>query len=410
MRKLSLNLVIALATCMLSACGKGGGQHGLLEKQIYTAVDSVRVALERSNNIVVPSLSVYIQTPDDAYFVSTVAEGYEPVGKNSHYRFASVTKNFTATAILYMQQMKWLDIKDHVTAAIPGSNQPYLPSDPAWNFPYKQEITIEQLLKHSAGVYDLDNDSVPGYNGLSYTDFMIQQNPNHQFSAAELANVLTQKNISYWAPDQGYHYSNTGYTLLGEIIARVYSQRTGSIKTYGDFLRDKVYGKSTKVPLDLHFAEDALDQQLPLPYVKGRIITGSGIEITDKVNMSQHVAEGNGIGTMQDLNKYIRSLMKAEHLLSKETIQLMQHTPGPEPGNPYSLGCTLFTNLGYGHNGASNGYLNLVAYDPVTDVSIVVLLPLWDLSGGNDSFLKCLATLSEAGWAAREVLGYPGRP
>jgi D-alanyl-D-alanine carboxypeptidase len=406
----NMTILAAFVTCMLAACSKGDGKHNLVEKQIYTSVDSVRVALERSNNIEVPSLNVYIQTPDDIYFVSTTSQGTEPVRRNTNYRFASVTKNFTATAILYMHQLKWLNIKDQVTAAIPGSNQPYVPTGTAWNFPYKQEVTIEQLLKHSAGVYDLDNDTVPGYNGLPYTEYMVQQDPNHQFTSSELVGVLTEKNISYWAPDQGYHYSNTGYTILGEIIARVYSQRAGTVKTYGDFLRDKVYGKESKVPLSLSFVHDALDQQLPQPYVKGRIITETGIEITDKVNMSQHVAEGNGIGTMEHLNKYIRTLMKGENILSKETVQMMQHTPGPEAGNPYSLGCTLFPNLGYGHNGATNGYLNLVCYDPLTDVSIVVMLPLWDLSRGNASFINCIKAMSEAGWAAREVLGYPGKP
>ncbi len=54
--------------------------------------------------------------------------------------------------------------------------------------------------------------------------------------------------------------------------------------------------------------------------------------------------------------------------------------------------------------------MSFMAYDPQTDVSVIVLLPMWDESQGLDSFYQSYNTLYCNGWAARELLGYPGRP
>ncbi len=54
--------------------------------------------------------------------------------------------------------------------------------------------------------------------------------------------------------------------------------------------------------------------------------------------------------------------------------------------------------------------MSFMAYDPQTDVSVIVLLPMWDESQGMDSFYQSYNTLFCTGWAARELLGYPGRP
>lgn len=51
-----------------------------------------------------------------------------------------------------------------------------------------------------------------------------------------------------------------------------------------------------------------------------------------------------------------------------------------------------------------------MAYEPQTDVSVVVYLPLWDLTDGFDSFFKCFNTLTKAGYVARSALGYPDKP
>jgi D-alanyl-D-alanine carboxypeptidase len=100
--------------------------------------------------------------------------------------------------------------------------------------------------------------------------------------------------------------------------------------------------------------------------------------------------------------------MKGQNVLRPVTIKLMQTDVSVQ--NRYGLGTTYTPNLGYGHNGARIGNLALLAYDPLTDISVVVYLPLWDLTNGSDSFIKCFNAIYDAAYAARAALGYPGKP
>lgn len=176
-------------------------------------------------------------------------------------------------------------------------------------------------------------------------------------------------------------------------------------------MHEKITGAAAKVPFGVQFIENATDRQLPAPYTTGMIRLPDTTLITDRENASGHIAEGNGTGTMTDLNKYIRSLMQGRNVLKPATVTQMQNSEGPAKppeGNRYSLGCTHIEGLGYGHNGATVGYLSMMAYDPATDVSVVVLLPYWDLTSKARSDL-CLKAQGKAGLAARAELGYPAK-
>ena len=406
-------LALLFAILALSGCGGGDSETPYASSpEMDRAVAGVRRSLENVLGKTVPSLSVLVQTPAGVYFSGSSAPGVRPVTPRTYFRFASNTKNFTAAAILKMHQDGWLNYTDRIVDRIPGSDTPYVPEDASWNIPYKDRITIRLLLKHDAGVYDVSNDPVPGYDGQTYVAWKEDQDPDHQFTSTELVEQNVLHNLSYFAPGTFKHkYSNTGYTILGEIIARVYTQRSGSPKTYTDYLHDHIYGPTTPVPLNLHFPYLAADKHLPTPSVCGTIYAPEGHE--DEVlcasNMSANVAEGNGYGTMSDLNAYLRTLLKGQNVLHADTVAKMMTDSSPAKPK-YALGCSRMDNLGYGHTGATHGYLSLMAYDPAVDVSVIVLLPLWDFTTGWDSFQACYTAMQCAGWDAREALGYPGRP
>jgi D-alanyl-D-alanine carboxypeptidase len=396
----------------LSGCGGGDGDSPYASSpEMDQAVARIRTSLENVLGNTVPSLNVLIQAPQGVFFSGSSAPGARPVSPDTFFRFASNTKNFTAAAIMKMHQDGWLDYTDRIVDRIPGGDMAYAPDGGAWNIPYKDRMTIRQLLQHNAGVYDVANDPVPGCEGLPYVEWMEEQNPDHQFSSTELVEQNAIHNLSSFPPGTGqYKYSNTGYTILGEIIARVYTQRSGAPKTYTDYLRDHIHGPRTPVPLNLHFPYLASDKSLPAPSVCGLIIAPDGsMEEHCADNMSANVAEGNGYGTMAGLNRYLRTLLKGENVLSPETAaRMMTDTSAANP--KYALGTSRMENLGYGHTGATHGYLSLMAYDPGVDVSTIALVPLWDFTSGWASFLEIFNAMSCAGWDAREALGYPGRP
>jgi D-alanyl-D-alanine carboxypeptidase len=414
MRKLMLTTVFLIVAAILFAgplfAGTDLTPPETDQIRVRNAVDSVRRDLEKKLGNPVPSLNVLIQTPREEIFVSSVHENVTPVTKDTYFRFASNTKIFTSTAILKMYQDGWLDYRAKITDPIPGSRTPYVPDSPEWSFPNKDKITIEQLLQHSAGVYDVDNDKVPGLRDKTYTEYELELNPRHQFNVDEFAGLLTSKRLSYFPPGTSHHYSNTGYTILSRIISRVYSVHAKTSKTYADYLDDHIVGKEAKVPFEtIHFPILASNSELPTPFVPGIIQNNKESSVISSCNLSAQVGEGNGYGTMNDLNKYIRSLMKGQNVLSAKTVSLMQTDKSPGH-KTYCLGCFFINNLGYGHNGARVGNLSLMVYDPIYDISVIVYMPLFDLSNGMTSMMECINTMPAAGWAAREALGYPGKP
>jgi len=376
-------------------------------QKIQHVLDSIRIEYENAAKNKIPSLNVLIHTPEDYIFVSSTAPGETLVTENTYFRFASNTKNFTATSILNMQEDGWLDIKSKITDLIPGSTLPYIPDSPEFNINYKDQITIEQLLNHSAGVYDIDNDSVPGLNGLSYVEYMTMKDSGFQFELSELVNQDALNQLSYFAPGQGFHYSNTGYTMLGEIIERVYTFRSGNRKYYADYLHDYITGSGTPAgPMEISFPYISSQTSIPEPFVKGNIFMPGGTLVLEKQNMSSQVAGGNGIGTMAMLDKYIRTIMKGENVLTSASVELMKNTVS-EHNKTYGLGCFYVENLGYGHNGNIKGYLSQMFYDPLTDVSIIMMANAVDFSHDMPGLINGLHTLNTTGYAAREILGLP---
>ena len=384
-------------------------QNNSKQEKIQNVIDSVRLVYEKVSGKPCPSLNILIHTPDDVIFVSSVPKGVAPLTKDSYFRFASNTKNFTSASILNMQEDGWLNIKDKIIDIIPGTTHTYIPNIPEYDIPYGNEITIEQLLQHSAGVYDVDNDSVPGLGGLSYTDYMTYKDPTHQFELSELIEQNAIHHLSYFAPGKGYHYSNTGYTILSKIIERVYSFKVKSKKYYADYIKEYITGSTAPVPLDISFPYLSADVTIASPFIKGTIYTKDSTTVYENINMSAHVGEGNGYATFSELDKYIRTLMKGENLLTPKSVELMKNTVS-DSNKTYALGCFYIKDLGYGHNGCIKGYLSNMLYDPATDVSLIIMMPVNDYSEPDENgIVYGLKALANAGFKSRMVLGYPGR-
>lgn len=403
----TITLLIFITLSITFSCRKKDtNPDPAIQAAIDAAVTATRLGVEAEIGKAIPSLNIYIQTPEGSWFSSSAGEGYQPITADTYFRFASNTKNFTSASILNMQEDGWVNLDDKITDLIPGSNIPYVPATAMWDIPYKDQITIKMLLNHSAGVYDVDNDSVPGYSPYSYTAVTQYYEPDHQFTAEEMVNQLTINQLSYFEPGTGQHYSNTGYAIAGEIVGRIYSLHAGTTKHLSDYLSDYIVGESTPVPLDIRFPYLASDQDLPSPYSCGHVLV-SATETNEicSYNMSAQVAEGNGYTTMKNLNTYIRTLMKGENVLTTASVEMMKHdvsTASPT----YGLGCFYNENLGYGHNGARVGNMTLMMYDPELDISLITYISAID----EVDFLITYFAITDVAYAVREAMGYPGKP
>jgi len=365
--------------------------------------DSLQQMIEQKwssyeNGIGYPSTggaALLISSPKGNYFVSTNMNNASP---NIHFRVASNTKTFTAAAIMLLYQQGLLNIDSRITATIPGKDIPYVPNTANYNIPYKNNITIRQLLNHTAGVFDVTNDTIPADAPCAYAgqDYLFTQSSKHQFSFDELVGVVAQCQISYWDPSQNkYHYSNTGYNLLAEIIERV------SGMSYSSFITENLIKPNTLLSTSSPYL--AADTKIPDPFPVGYWLFEGTLNTVREDNMSANVSEGNIISTPQDLSRWVKALITGRAGIEKRYVDMMKDCTITEGTTScYGLGILHMQGLGYGHNGAHNGYLSLMIYDPDNDVTEVLFYSFLN----NDDLAGEMKVLNSMATEARTILGY----
>lgn len=387
---------IAIFALVAVASGCGGASKAVYLQQ---AVSADWVGYKAQYGLPAGGMAVYVTTPGGNYFASAdMATGNGP---NTHFRIASNTKTFTAAAIMLLNQQGKLRIDDTIVSTIPGQSNPYVPNTALYNVPYKSQITIRQLLSHTAGIFDVTNNviqscaaSVP-YVGEYYAQYVEENlgDLNHQFSPGELVGVDANCQIDSFVPGAQYAYTNTGYSLLGIIIEQV------SGMPYDQFLMQNLITpnglSATSVPML------GTDQSLPVPYSSAYIWDGNLVSDETQSNISLNIAEGNIISTPADLAQWVRKLVRGEAGPNSSSVAAMM-TPTALSGNAYGLGLSVST-LGYGHSGAHAGYLSLMLYDPRSDVAAIIYCNVWDQNNLTTAQLQLLTQVLKD---AKAALGY----
>ncbi|HEY0553676.1 MAG TPA: serine hydrolase [Thermoanaerobaculia bacterium] len=132
-----------------------------------------------------------------------------PNHPETRFQIGSVTKTFTAAAVVLLDRQGLLHLDDPLSKYIPG-------------FPRGGEIRISHLLGHSSGIPDMY--SLPEYEEMKTRHVAI----------TDLIALLETKPLDF-APGTSSSYSNSGYALLAYIVERV------SGRTYQDFLRERIF-------------------------------------------------------------------------------------------------------------------------------------------------------------------------
>ena len=344
------------------------------------------------------SLTMQIMSPKGEFFVT--ANPADNLTQNVHFRGASTTKTFTAASILLLHQEGKLNIDDKITQTISGKDITYVPDSADYAIPFKDNITIRQLLGHTAGVFDISNTNIPSnasavYAGKNYLDYIKESQPEHTFTFDECVGVVASNQLAYFPPGEGAHYSNTGYSILGKIIERA------SGMNYTTFVEQRLLQPNGLD--DTYFVALGSERQLPAPYVTGYTYVNGELMETTEDNMSPHNAEGNVITTPNNLCKWGKLLYSGQAGVNQDLVALMVDVkPTGEEHVVYGLGTEYAEGLGFGHNGAHVGYLTVMCYDEQTDTAIVIsasVLNVDDLYGQLDAMYGI-------GRQAKQVLGY----
>ncbi|MGH8306243.1 MAG: serine hydrolase domain-containing protein, partial [Steroidobacteraceae bacterium] len=186
----------------------------------------------------------------------------------TNYRLASMTKQFTAAAILLLADDGRLSLDDPLGR--------WLPSLP----PAARAVTIRQLLTHTSGLVDYED--------------LIPQGATVQLHDADVLRLLEAQNRSYFAPGTRYRYSNSGYALLALIVARA------SDEDFAAFLRKRIF-----LPLGMY---DSVAYQAGVSQVAHRAFgysaAGRSWSRTDQSLTSAVLGDGGVYSSVDDLAKW----------------------------------------------------------------------------------------------------------
>lgn len=369
--------------------------------KIQTLLDSLANYYRVSKRVPDGGFYLYIMTSKGNYIFSS---GINPaVSQYSNLRVASITKTFTAASIMMLHDQGKLNIDDKITGNFPGTNTPYLPTDGNYDIPYKEDITIKMLLGHRAGVFDVTNSAIPAgipqpYAGKHYLEYIreLPNNDTHTFTFDELVGVVAKNKLSYFEPGTDFHYSNTGYNILGKIIERA------SGESYSDFVQFHFFNPLVFSARSVYKGDD---MNMPDPHIEGYVYTGTETVDATVDNMSGNVSEGNIIANPYNLATWMKLLLTGQAGVSMSSVNLMKEMQKADAQHGvYGLGLTVTDGLGYGHDGAHAGYLNTLRYNPDTGISVLIASNLWDVSDNTNSLMIEARSMVRVALEALDIL------
>jgi D-alanyl-D-alanine carboxypeptidase len=330
-----------------------------LDPEISAALDDALVSFLQAGTRSAPGVSMLVITPQGRYFKSAgVADvtTCAPLPADSPFQIGSNTKMMTSAMIFQLQEEGVLSTTDLLSKWLP---------DLAAQLPYGDQITIDMMLTHTSGLHDYFD--VPTKDGTTIEGgakdkAMLTRN----FTPEELVQVVADSGLSYFGPgaEGQWHYSNTGYALLGLIIEKA----TG--RSYEENLRTRIFE-----PLGLKQTYLLTGQPKPgtLPHA---YYQPPFDYTTDEWNASQGWAAGAVVSTPDEFATFLKALFTGKLFKQPTTLDLMKaHTAAGVDalgkGTVYAHG--MFDNQGVlGHGGQTLGFQSDGGYIPDKDVTIVM--------------------------------------
>ncbi len=260
-----------------------------------------------------------------------------PNGPDTKFRLGSITKQFTATAILQLEEQGKLSVTDNACK--------YLPECPeSW-----KAITIHQLLSHTSGI--------PSYtDGPEFAQPKMMRIP---LKPVEILMLTKDKPLEF-QPGEKWKYDNSGYIFLGVIIEKVSGEK------YADYLKKHIFGV-------LEMQDSGYDDSRIVLKNRAQGYRSAGNEFrnADYLDMSLPYAAGSLYSTVNDLYRWDRALY-ADKVLSKASREKMW-TPVK---NNYAYGWITgqtHKHKQVSHGGGINGFATFIARYPDDDAVVIVL-------------------------------------
>jgi len=275
-----------------------------------------------------------------------------PMQPEMIFRIGSMTKQYTAIAILQLVEQGKISLQDSIQEFIK-------------NFPYKgHTITIENLLTHTSGIKDYEQ-----------LDAHIPNAIRIEFSAKQIIDSLASLPLDF-VPSTKYNYSNSNYFILGYIIEKV------SGKSYKDYLQENIFK-----PADLSNTYYDSPTQIITNRVSGYTKDSSKYWNVDYISMSLVYSAGALLSNVSDLLRWHQALYSYK-LLKKETLEKAFTSFKLADGKLSEYGYGWFIkdwkgSKSIGHGGAIDGFRSMETYLPGQDIFVTTLC-----NSDQDSFFN----------------------
>lgn len=317
-----------------------GLQSTSYTQSLTTKIDSLLLEKYPSNS---PGASFLITKNGNSIYKKAFGlsnlELNTPMQTEDVFQIGSMTKQFTAIAILMLQEKGKLNVNDKITKYIP-------------NYPNGNKITIHHLLTHTSGIKSFT--SIKKLNKIAKKDF----------TPSELINFFKSEPIDF-APGEKFKYNNSGYVILGYIIEKV----TG--KSYANFIEEQIFKK-----LGMKSSYYASHKRIIPNRASGYHYKKAYIN-NRKISFTIPYSSGSLLSTTSDMFLWQKAI-KNNNLISKETTKKVFTNHTLNNGKPinYGYGWHLKTVNGIKtreHGGSIFGFKSMAVYVPSLDIYVIGL-------------------------------------
>lgn len=339
-------LLVFLSVCLLCGCSQPDEKDDSVmqdDLSLATFADSLFQLHVDSSHIA--GAAVIVQKDGeillDRKYGFASLELKTPMPDNANFEIGSVTKQFTAAAILKLAEEGKLSLDDDVSD--------YLDYDAGG-----RKITIRQLLNHTSGI--------PSYTEIpEFWQWSV-----HTYERDTMI-TLIEKNEFLFEPGEALIYNNSAYFMLGLIIEEL------SQKSYEEFLREKFFE-----PLGMNNTYYCTTREIIPGKVYGYSMSEDGLIQKSFLDHTWPYAAGSLCSTTEDLLTWMNALHGGQ-VFGNENYASMITPDSLNNGSPirYAMGLAHFNDYGnelIQHGGGINGFLSETKYYPEEDLYIVCLV------------------------------------
>jgi CubicO group peptidase (beta-lactamase class C family) len=265
-----------------------------------------------------------------------------PCTTNTNFRLASVTKQFTAMAVLILAEQGKLSLEDRLPK--------FFPEFPA----YGKTISLRHLLTHASGLPDYE-DHIPAGTIIPLSD-------------RDVLFILRQQSKTDFVSGAQFHYSNSAYALLALIVENV------SGKSFPAFMKEKIFDPLGMTNSVAYVAGCSCVPNHAYGYVNGT----SGWELSDQGVTSAVLGDGGIYSSVADLFKWDQALY-TEKLISRKMLAdaFTAHSSQSDfEGSGYGYGWYVGNFRGtkrIWHYGSTCGFSTRIERLPARKLSVIVL-------------------------------------